>query len=103
MYGWLDDERDAPSGGQRCRTPDEAIGWVRSGLVAVLSLDHDLGDDAAGTGYDVITWIENRVHEDVTFRPPCIEVHTANPAARQRMRAAVAQVQKAYMANCRTK
>jgi hypothetical protein len=30
-------------------------------MVQELSLDHDLGDDARGTGYDVILWIEEAV------------------------------------------
>lgn len=31
------------------------------GGVTELSLDHDLGDGACGTGYDVIVWIEEAV------------------------------------------
>ncbi len=41
-----------------------------------LSLDHDLGDDAHGTGYDVLTWIEEAVAIR-GFHPPRISVHSA--------------------------
>lgn len=39
------------------RWPDEAIELLKSGEVRKLSLDHDLGDDERGTGYDVLLWI----------------------------------------------
>ena len=29
--------------------------------LVISALDHDLGDDQRGTGYDVILWIENAV------------------------------------------
>lgn len=64
---------------------------MRSVGELTVSLDHDLGDDARGTGYDVLAWIEEAV---VTrgFRPPEIRIHTANPAARQRMDAAATAI-----------
>lgn len=85
---FLDDERVAPAGWVQVRWPSEAISLLMTGAVVQLSLDHDLGDDQRGTGYDVLLWIE----EEVTLRqfiPPEITIHTANPAARQRMLAAV--------------
>ena len=39
-------------------------------------------------GYDVVLWIEAALHQQ-GFVPPCIHVHSANPAARQRMLAGV--------------
>ena len=85
---WLDDERVAPPGWQRVYWPSEAIALLEAGNVAVVSLDHDLGDDAKGTGYDVIAWIEHAVVTRA-FKPPRLLVHTANPAARVRMLAGI--------------
>jgi hypothetical protein len=64
--------------------PDEAIAFLETGRVTELSLDHDLGDDERGTGYDVVLWIEEAV---ITrgFVPPKIFVHSANSSARQKM------------------
>lgn len=75
--------------------PDEAIALLETGLVQVISLDHDLGDDRRGTGYDVIVWIE----EAVLLRglePPRIRVHSANPAARARMLQGAAAIVRAH-------
>lgn len=93
MKLYLDDERIAPDGWVQVRWPDEAIKLLEKGGVTHLSLDHDLGDDQRGTGYDVLLWIEQEV---VLQRhvPPEIAIHTANPAARQRMIAAVDAIRK---------
>jgi len=37
--------------------PAEAIALLETGQVRELSLDHDLGDDTRGTGYDVVLWV----------------------------------------------
>ena len=58
MKVYLDDERVAPAGWIQARWPDEVITLLASGEVTHLSLDHDLGDDDRGTGYDVVLWIE---------------------------------------------
>lgn len=91
MRVYLDDERTTPDGWVRVYWPDEAIALLRQGTVTQISLDHDLGDDARGTGYDVIAWIEEAVALD-GFRPPAIAVHSANPAARLRMEAGIAAI-----------
>lgn len=88
MKVYLDDERIAPEGWTQVRWPDEAIALLHSRNVTHLPLDHDLGDDRRGTGYDVLLWIENEVALQ-QFLPPAITIHTANPAARARMLAAV--------------
>lgn len=92
MRVYLDDEREAPAGWVRVHWPDEAIALLESGEVEVLSLDHDLGDDERGTGYDVLLWIEAVATRG--FRPPQLRVHTANPAARRRMLQAVAAIER---------
>ncbi|QDV62524.1 cyclic-phosphate processing receiver domain-containing protein [Crateriforma conspicua] len=84
MKVYLDDERETPAGWTRVYWPDEAIELLRTGQVTELSLDHDLGDDNRGTGYDVVTWIEEQVATN-NFVPPKIKVHSANISARQKM------------------
>jgi hypothetical protein len=93
MKVYLDDERPTPPGWVRVFWPDEAIALLRTGAVQELSLDHDLGDDARGTGYDVVLWIEKAVALR-GFRPPVIHVHSANSSARQKMLAGVAAIQQ---------
>jgi Cyclic-phosphate processing Receiver domain len=91
MKVFLDDERTAPAGWVQVRWPEEAITLLAQGNVAELSLDHDLGDDTHGTGYDVLLWIEERV-ACAGFVPPAMRVHSANPAGRARMEAAIAAI-----------
>jgi hypothetical protein len=88
MKVYLDDERTTPEGWVRVYWPDEAIELLASGDVAEISLDHDLGDDDRGTGYDVVLWIEEQVvlHG---FVPPKISVHSANVSARLKMEAGI--------------
>jgi len=88
---FLDDVRITPEGWVRVFWPDEAIALLKTGEVTHLSLDHDLGDEQRGTGYDVLLWIEEAVAVD-GFKAPEITVHSANPAARQRMEAAIAAI-----------
>lgn len=73
--------------------PDEAIALLRTGEVAEISLDHDLGDDTRGTGYDVVLWIEEAVATD-GFVPPMILVHSANSSAREKMIAGVRAIER---------
>ncbi|WP_373372107.1 cyclic-phosphate processing receiver domain-containing protein [Nannocystis bainbridge] len=91
MRLWLDDERPAPPGWLPVRWPDEVVALLQTGAVAELSLDHDLGDDARGTGYDVVRWIEEAVATR-GFVPPALAVHSANTAARARMEAGIAAI-----------
>lgn len=92
MKIYLDDIRSAPEGWVRVFWPDEAIALLKTGEATHISLDHDLGDDSRGTGYDVLLWIEEAVAVD-GFQPPEMLVHSANSAARQRMEAAIAAIQ----------
>lgn len=97
MKVFLDDLRPAPDGWVRVFWPDEAIALLKTGEVTDMSLDHDLGDDQRGTGYDVLLWIEEAVATG-NFRAPRMIVHSANPAARERMEAAVAAILKRSLA-----
>lgn len=92
MRVYLDDERATPAGWVRVHWPDEAIALLETGAVSEISLDHDLGDDARGTGYDVVLWIEEAVALR-SFRPPKIYVHSANSSARKKMLAGVRAIE----------
>ncbi|WP_318491936.1 cyclic-phosphate processing receiver domain-containing protein [Photobacterium leiognathi] len=81
---YLDDERETPIGWVRVYFPEEAIELLKTGKVTEISLDHDLGDDDHGTGYDVVLWIEEAVYTK-GFIPPRIKVHSANTSARKKM------------------
>ena len=93
MQVFLDDMRPTPEGWVRVYWPDEAITLLKSGQVEAISLDHDLGDDARGTGYDVIVWIEEAVALHA-FNPPKIFIHSANLSARSRMLAGISAIER---------
>jgi hypothetical protein len=81
---FLDDERVTPKGWVRVYWPAEAIALLETGKVSEISLDHDLGNDERGTGYDVVLWIEEAVIMR-GFIPPKMWVHSANSSARKKM------------------
>ena len=93
MKVYLDDERTTPDGWVRVYWPEEAIALLETGEVVEISLDHDLGDDDRGTGYDVVLWIEEAVATN-GFCPPHIRVHSANPSARQKMELGIQNIQR---------
>lgn len=93
MKIFLDDTRPAPNGWTLMLWPHEVIAALQTEQVTEISLDHDLGDDTIGTGYDVLVWLEGTVARQ-RFDLPVIHIHTANSAARPRMLAAVAQIEK---------
>jgi hypothetical protein len=61
--------------------------------VEEISLDHDLGPEEAGDGYQVLVWIERQVATRA-WVPPVIHIHTANPVARLRMEAALRSIER---------
>jgi len=91
MKVYLDDERATPVGWKRVYWPEEAIALLKTGEVTEISLDHDLGDDDKGTGYDVVLWIEEQVFNN-GFIPPRMKVHSANSSARQKMEQGIANI-----------
>lgn len=93
MKIFLDDERKTPIGWIRVYWPDEAIELLKTGKVIEVSLDHDLGDDDRGTGYDVVLWIEEAVFSN-GFIPPAIKVHSANISARKKMELGIENINK---------
>ncbi len=90
---FLDDERATPEGWVRVYWPNEAIDLLETNAVAAISLDHDLGNDERGTGYDVVLWIEEAVAVH-GFKPPKMTVHSANSSARQKMEAGIRAVEQ---------
>ena len=97
MKIFLDDVRDTPEGYVRCYWPQEVIELLKTHPVSELSLDHDLGDDEKGTGYDVLKWIEEEVYTNNFTPPKVIKVHSANPIAKQRMLSAIASIYNHYV------
>lgn len=78
MKVYLDDTRLTPGGWVGCKCPDEVIALLKTGKVTHLSLDHDLGDNKRGTGYDVLLWIEKAVVQG-DFHPPLLTINAVNP------------------------
>lgn len=93
MKVYLDDEREAPEGWVRVYWPFQVIELLKTGEVTEISLDHDLGDDLRGTGYDVILWIEEAVYTE-GFEPPVIHIHSANSSSRQKMQAGINSIKQ---------
>jgi hypothetical protein len=97
VRAWLDDERPAPEGWVRVRTPEEAIGLLRGGEVEELSLDHDLGLDGGArerTGYDVLLWLEAEVAAGRARPPAVMTVHSGNVGAVRRMEQAIESIRR---------
>lgn len=86
MKVFLDDKRDCPEGWILAKTYKEAITLLETGKVTEMSLDHDLGSKK--TGYDVLAYIEEKLHKEI-FNVPKLKVHSANPPAKVRMSAAI--------------
>ena len=99
MKVYLDDERETPEGWVRVYWPDEAIRLLSDGCVTEISLDHDLGDDDRGTGYDVVLWVEEAVATE-GFVPPLMKVHSANSSAREKMERGIEVIQRLVDQRC---
>lgn len=94
MKIYLDDERKTPNDWVRTFWPQEVIELLKSKSVSQLSLDHDLGDDERGTGYDVILWIEEAVFKRGFIPPEKIMVHSSNSSARIKMDAGIDSIRR---------
>lgn len=83
---WVDDLRPVPVGYVGVKSVNETIALIEQiesdgGSIALLDLDHDLGDYAEDGG-DAIKILDYLVERE-TYYP--IEVHTANPVGRANM------------------
>lgn len=89
MKVYLDDERKTPNGWVRAYWHDEVVKLLKTGEVTELSLDHDLGNDERGTGYDVLVWLEYMVFSGewkaLGYPLPYIKVHSQNPVGVEKM------------------
>lgn len=93
---WLDDIRKAPKGFIHVKWPNEVIDLIKKYKnVNIISLDHDLGDDKRGTGYDVLLWIEEQAYTNSLFKiPNQILVHSDNTVAKKKMLLAIQSINK---------
>ena len=96
MKIWLDDNRDPTEwlpyqhwwrkdpaatleGWVWVRTAPEVIAWLSVGAVDEMSLDHDLGPTpGAGTGQEVLDWIDEQVVTTEHYEPPVIHIPSGN-------------------------
>lgn len=99
MRVWLDDLRDKPGEFDvHVRTAHKAIELLRTGEVVEISLDHDLGDEVNGTGYDVASWIEEQAfHGNL----PKLKwhIHSQNNVGAERMLAALQNADRFWSDN----
>ena len=89
MKLWLDDIRPAPEGWTWNLHVDNMIDdikWLmhRGYVIEMISLDNDLGE-LEKEGYKVLDWLES-LQIPIEFG---IHIHSANPVARDRMRAII--------------
>lgn len=84
MWLYVDDLRDIPKGFVGARTFEEAVKYLLTGNVELISLDHDLGCDEneveLKNGYDLVKWICN---EGISINT--VHIHTDNPVGRENM------------------
>ncbi|WP_336784125.1 cyclic-phosphate processing receiver domain-containing protein [Paenibacillus illinoisensis] len=87
---WLDDVRPAPDGWLWAKTASECYEMLSRhvGEVNILSLDHDLGDFNAPTGYDLVKAICYEL-ETTDLLPRSIYLHSSNPVGRDNMYSAL--------------
>jgi len=87
---WLDDIRPMPKNyNLHVYTAQAAIAALETGTVEEISLDHDLGDEAAvGSGYQVACWIEEAAYLN---KIPKLEwhIHSQNAVGAANMRRAL--------------
>jgi hypothetical protein len=99
MKIWLDDVRPAPAGYVRLRTCQQFIEFYADNwhMIATVSFDHDLGEDANGvvlqTGYDALKWLEEQVANGNMNPPLNMQIHSANPVGRKNMAAAICKIE----------
>ncbi len=94
---WVDDVRLPPEGFDVwCLTAEHATKFLDKhwSRVEVLSLDHDLGDESYGTGYDVIKWMEEKVYVHSWEPTMDIHVHSDNGPGIKNIRAGIESIKR---------
>lgn len=101
MKIYLDDVRPCPEGYVYVQTSQECMiklseSFLLGNTIEHLSLDHDLGDDKLhGTGYTVISWLEEWAANGVFLvDPEKITIHSANPVGRVKMQAGIDSIKR---------
>ncbi|HEY1065437.1 MAG TPA: cyclic-phosphate processing receiver domain-containing protein [Pirellulales bacterium] len=100
MNLWLDDVRPMPSGFDlHVVTAAQAIAALATGGGRKISLDHDLGDAANGSGYEVAKWIEERAFawsrgEVEGLAPLEWAIHSQNVVGVENMRRAMQSAER---------
>lgn len=92
MKLYIDDERPTPEGWVTAQNYWEAVELLKTGLVTHVSFDHDLGSAEPNnerTGYDVICWLEEEIHNNQNFKIPVMDCHSDNGPGRQRIEGAI--------------
>lgn len=89
---YLDDKRNTPDGYFRVFWPSQMAQILEEFEVEEVSLDHDLGDDDIGTGYDVVCYIEEKVYFNRDYVVPVMKTHTDNSSARDKMQRGIKQI-----------
>ena len=80
---WVDDVRSMPeSYNALAKTYEEAIDYLKTGQVELISLDHDLGTEKSG--YDIAVWIEEKAFSGEISTLEW-RIHSANPVGRKRI------------------
>jgi hypothetical protein len=81
----------------RAWTANEAIKFLDTGEVTVISFDHDLGHPDDGTGYEVACYIEARAfHAKI---PRLVwHVHSDNPVGRENIKRAMGNAEYYWLA-----
>ncbi|MBM25474.1 MAG: hypothetical protein CL760_07305 [Chloroflexi bacterium] len=89
---YLDDKRNTPDGYFRVFWPSQMTQILEEFEVEEVSLDHDLGDDDIGTGYEVVCYIEEKVYFNKDYVVPVMKTHTDNSSARDKMQRGINQI-----------
>lgn len=85
---WLDDIREMPIThfNVHAKTVHDAMMYIRTGEVAAISFDHDLGTEE--TGYDLAKFVEKLAYNNEIPRISW-NVHSQNPVGAANIRAAM--------------
>jgi hypothetical protein len=92
---WVDDVRPMPDAyNVLCVDAESALQFIEHNWANIefISLDHDLGDESMLTGYDILTFIEDKVHIFGWIPQFTIAVHSDNPVGVAKMRAAIKSI-----------
>lgn len=97
MKIWLDDIRPAPENWIWIKTAHEAFEFTHKNWdqIEEISLDHDLGEESAGTGYSFLCGIEVAIAvNQVKGKIPVFHIHSANPVGRKNMERAIESIKR---------